>query len=118
MRANSAGSSRMASECADCTGASSRSISRSRGVDTDEERLPRTALARRSSRPDRSSATTVFSNVGGSAEPVIAATSARCSAMPASTASRQCSSVMSANGGSSNGSGDGRSSGLAGVSLR
>src|SRR3954447_2348443 len=102
----------MASACAASSGASSRSISRSRGVDTDEARLPNTSPARLSSRPERSSATTVLSKVGGSSEPMIAATSARCSTIPASSASRQCSSVMPANGGSPNGSDDGAASGL------
>ena len=44
------------------SGAISRSISRMRGVDTDDARFPNTAQARLSSRPDRSSATTVLSN--------------------------------------------------------
>ena len=55
------------------------------------------------------------SKPGGSSEPTIVATSARCSAIPASSASRQCSGVMSPNGGSPNGSGEGTNSGLAGV---
>src|SRR4051794_144356 len=102
----------MASECADSRGASSRSISRSRGVDRDDARLPNTSPARDSSRPERSSATTVFSKVGGSSEPTIAPTSARWWAMPASSASRQCSRVMAANGGSSNGRDDGEARGV------
>src|SRR4051794_18501636 len=102
----------MASACAASSGASSRSISRSRGVDTDEARLPNTRPARLSSRPERSSATTVFSKVGGWSEPTIAATSARCSAMPASSASRQCSRGPPANGGRATGSDDGEASGL------
>ena len=57
---------------------------RIRGVDTDDARFPNTAQARLSSRPDRSSATTVLSNVGSSPESTMAATSARCSAIPAS----------------------------------
>jgi hypothetical protein len=81
-------------------------------VATEEARLWNTAPARRYSRPDRSSATTVFSNDGGSGDPTTAATSARCSAIPASSASRQCSRVTSAKGGSCSGSVEGSSSGL------
>jgi hypothetical protein len=74
--------------------------------------LPNTLDARVSSAPDRSIATTVFSNVGSSAEPTMAAISVRCSAIPASSASRQCSAEMPANGGSRNGSSETVSSGL------
>ena len=45
-------------------------------------RVKNTAETRRRIAPDRSSATIVFSNVGGSGSAVIASTSARCSAMP------------------------------------
>ena len=83
-------------------------------METDEVRLPNTFHARVSSAPDRSSATIVFSKVAGSGAATIAATSARCSAMPASSASRQCSGLMSPNGGRPNGSGDGRRRGLSG----
>jgi hypothetical protein len=81
-------------------------------VDTDDVRLPKTLQARVSSSPDRSRTTIVFSKVGGSAEPTIAAISDRCSVIPASSASRQCSAEISANGGSANGSGEALPRGL------
>jgi hypothetical protein len=49
--------------------------------------------------PERSRATRVFSKVAGSGSAVTAATSARCSAIPAANASRKCCSPIAAKSG-------------------
>ena len=58
------------------------------GVASELSWLQKTFATRSSTRPVRSKATRVFSTVGGSAVLVIAATSSRCSAMPARKAGR------------------------------
>ena len=88
MRANSRGSSRISSRCPAMRGAISVSSSRIGSVDIDWARLEYTSSTRSSVRPDRSSASMVFSNVGSLGSSTTAATSARCSANPASNAGR------------------------------
>ncbi len=90
----------MASAWADSFGAYSVSIACSSGLVSAEVRHQNTRRTRSRVRPERSSATMVFSNVGGVSAPAMAATSASCSAIPASRAGRKCSSAMSAKGGS------------------
>ena len=77
MRANSAGSSTIASACAASRGATSASIARMPSVLHEAARTKKTAETRRRTSPERSRATIVFSNVGGAGSAVIAATSAR-----------------------------------------
>ena len=108
MRANSAASRVIASACAASCGATSASMSRMPGVLHEPTRVKNTAETRRRIAPDRSSATSVFSNVGGCGSAVIASTSARCSAIPAANAGRKCSSRIASKSGNSNGSGLGR----------
>ncbi len=69
-------------------GAISDSSSCMASVDIDWARLAYTRSTRSRVRPDRSSASTVFANVGSPVSSVIASTSARCSANPASNAGR------------------------------
>ena len=68
-RANSAGSRVIASACAASCGAISASISRMPGVLADPTSVKNTADTRRSVAPERSSATTVSSKLGGSGRP-------------------------------------------------
>jgi hypothetical protein len=58
-----------------------------------------TRLVRESSVPARSIATIVFSKLGASGFPAIAAISLRCSAMPCSKAGAKCSVLMRSKGG-------------------
>jgi hypothetical protein len=88
----------MVSACAASRGPISASISRIAGELSEPARVRNTAETRRSTAPERSSATTVLSNVGSPA-PVIASTSARCSATPAVKAGRRCSSRIAAKSG-------------------
>jgi hypothetical protein len=76
----------MASECADSLGAMSVCACSITGLVCEELSTKNTVLARVSSWPERSSATMVFSKVGAALLLAIAATSWRCSAMPASSA--------------------------------
>ena len=94
MRANSAGSSRIASACAASSGATSASTARMPSVLDDAASTKNTAETRRSTSPERSRATSVFSNVGGAGSAAIASTSARWRAMPSTNAGRKCSSRM------------------------
>ncbi len=89
----------MASSWAASRGATAASISRIPGVLADHDSTENTARTRRSTAPERSSATTVFSNVAGAGSATIAATSARCRAMPSMWAGRKCSSRMAAKSG-------------------
>jgi hypothetical protein len=68
-------------------------------VDSDPTSTKKTAEIRRSAAPDRSSATTVSSNVGEPGRATIAATSARCSAIATSNASAKCSSWIAVKSG-------------------
>ena len=94
MRANRAGSSRIASACAASSGATSASTARMPSVLHEAASTKNTAETRRSTSPERSRATIVFSNVGGAGSAAIASTSARWRAMPSTNAGRKCSSRM------------------------
>jgi hypothetical protein len=112
MRANRAASRVIASACAVSRGATSASMSRIPGVLQEPTRVKKAAETRRRIAPDRSSATSVFSKVGGSGSAVMASTSARCSAIPASKAGWKCSSRIASKSGNRNGSGLGARNGL------
>ncbi|WP_460493803.1 hypothetical protein [Dactylosporangium cerinum] len=88
IRAKSRRSSMMASPCADSSGTTCDSICCRSGLVSELVTLKNAADTRCSTRPERSSATRVFSNVGGSGRLAMASTSARCSAMPRSNAGR------------------------------
>ena len=90
----------IASAWADRRGAYSVSIACSSGLVSADVRHQNTRRTRSRIRPERSSATIVFAKVAGESLWAIASTSASCSAIPASSAGRKCSMVMSANGGS------------------
>ena len=94
----------IASAWAESLGAYSVSIACSSGFVSAEVRHQNTRRTRSRIRPERSSATMVFTKVGRASRWAITATSASCSAMPASRPVRKCSILMSANGGSSYGS--------------
>src|SRR3982751_6299853 len=68
-----------------------------------EVKLLKTRPTCRSSRPLRSSASTVLAKSGASPDAAIAAISAACSAMPRSKAGGKCSGRIRSKGGSSNG---------------
>ncbi len=76
------------SSWADSSGATSVSIALSESVTVELVRLKNTCAVRVSRAPERSRASTVLANVGGSGSVAIASTSASCSAMPASKAGR------------------------------
>ncbi len=78
----------MASECAASSGLISASSSWTPGVVSEASWFSNTTVTRRSTAPERSSATTVLAKVGGSGSATIAATSASWSAMPRSNAGR------------------------------
>ena len=93
----------IASAWAESLGAYSVSIACSSGLVSAEVRHQNTRRTRSRMRPERSSATIVFAKVAGVSRSAITATSASCSAIPASRPGRKCSMVMSAKGGSSYG---------------
>ena len=85
-RAKRSGSSRIVSVCADSFGATSLRISSIASFVCADERPKKTVATRSSRRPERSIATIVFSNVGGSDCVAIASISASWSAIPRSNA--------------------------------
>ena len=78
----------MLSLCADSLGAISLRMASSASFVSAELRLKKTCETRSRTRPERSSASSVFSNVGASADAAMASTSASCSSMPRSNAGR------------------------------
>lgn len=88
MRAKSPALRWIASACLESFGVTSFWISWTPGVVSEDAWLKNTAETRSSRAPDLSSASIVFSKVGGSGFSAIASTSASCSAMPCSNSRR------------------------------
>ena len=88
MRAKRLASSRISSRCLEYRGAISASSCCISSVAIECATLKNVPSTRSSSRPERSIASIVFVNVGGSADAAIARTWSRCCPTPASNAGR------------------------------
>ena len=102
-RWKSAGFRRMSSRWAAIIGATFLWIACRASLVSAEVRFEKTLPAFSRSRPEASSASMVFSNVGGAALPAIAFTSRSCCAMASSIAGRKCSVLIASKGGTPKG---------------